>query len=129
MYGGGGGGLGVWRRNPPLWDTITNPCPINSSSCSRQESSLCTAPGVGLMPWSIASPLFIKSASSRGRERLGIISKLNDAKKDEIISSLSQPPLPLKRLKKIHIWHHLLFGIKHKGVKGFKQNLWRDIHL
>ena len=43
--------------------------------------------------------------------------------------SLSQPPLPPQKTKHIHIWHHLLFGIKHKGIKGFKQNLWRDIHL
>ena len=33
---------------------------------------------------------------------LGIISKLNDAKKDEIISSLSQPPLPPQKTKKTY---------------------------
>ena len=44
--------------------------------------------------------------------------------------SLNPPPPPKKkRLKNIHIWHNLLFGIKHKGIKGFKQNLRRDIHL
>ena len=60
---------------------------------------------------------------------LEIISKLNDAKKDEIISSLSQPPLPPSKDEKPYTFGIILFGIKHKGIKRFKQNLWRDIHL
>ena len=64
------------------------------------------------------------------RSILGIISNLNDAPPKKKLFRLSLNPLsPLKRPKNIHIWHHLLFGIKHKGIKGFKQNVLRDIHL
>ena len=44
----------------------------------------------------------------RSRLFLGITSKLNDAKENEIISFLPQPPALLKRLKDMHIWHHRL---------------------
>ena len=51
---------------------------------------------------------------------LGIISKLNDAKKDKIISSLSQPPLPpQKNPKKYTHLASSFIWYKTQGYKGF----------
>ena len=62
---------------------------------------------------------------------LGITSKLNDAKENEIISFLPQPPALLKRLKNMHICYHRLhistpefffreYGLFKMAIKWFR---------
>ena len=71
----------------------------------------------------------------RLEELLGIISNLNDTKKTKL-SSLFLNPLHSQKTKKTYKQMYLigiivhvgsLVDIKHKGIKGFMQNVWRGI--